>query len=464
MEGARSRRLFVATVALAALIAGCGGDGDARSKDAAAASDSPTSDSDPAVAGGDRAQIAELVDDVQDALLTEDGGLCFELTEAQVRRLAASLGRRGADCHAAVHALYEWRREHAVRTVRSRVLKAPVTGGYGRPLRSTATVADPSGAPYHVGFVTRNGRWRLARFRPATRSGIGVSAGNAAALGGGRLLVRGVDARVPRADGRLYELGAGGDRRRVGDVSCKRVHASSSGIGLCLAVAASGTAYEGIVLDRAYRPSRRFPVEGIPDRARVSPDGRFGAYTSFDAAGSQGYFTTPDEFSTYTRIHDMRNGRELLRLEDLRVTRQGERVPLRGAELWGVTFASAGRFYATLAVARSHYLIAGRVGDRRARVIRDQVECPALSPDGRRIAYKRRVGGRNEWRFHVLDLRDGRDVALAERRSIDDQPEWLGDRLVAYSDDRATFAVPSDGGGAPRLVARQATSPARLGG
>jgi len=49
--------------------------------------------------------------------------------------------------------------------------------------------------------------------------------------------------------------------------------------------------------------------------------------------------------------------------------------------------------------------------------LRRNVECPSLSPDGTRIAFKERVAARGDGRLHVLDLRALRDWQLAERRS-----------------------------------------------
>jgi hypothetical protein len=286
-----------------------------------------------------------------------------------------------------------------------------------------------------------------------------VSAGLRKILGDGRLVVRGVDARAARADGPLYELAADGQPRRVGRLWCKRVAASSDGVGLCFRVDAVGDAYEAVVFDAGYRPVRRFPVKGIPDRARLSPSGRYGAFTSFDPAGAEHYFETPAKFSTYTRILDTRTGETVVRLEDVDVTRGGRAIEAGESDLWGVTFADDDSYYATLAVGKHHYLIRGDIRAGTARVLRDRVECPALSPDGHRIAYKRRIGETNRWRLHVLELGTQNDVALAESRSIDDQPEWIGDDMVAYSDDEATFAVPADGTGSPRRMVSLATSP-----
>ncbi|MEX1141480.1 MAG: hypothetical protein WD993_08575 [Thermoleophilaceae bacterium] len=289
-----------------------------------------------------------------------------------------------------------------------------------------------------------------------------VAGGLGDAPAGSRVLVRAVDPAAPRADGRLYELTADGQARRAGRLACKRVHANGDGDGLCLKLAPNAIDYDGVIFGGDYRPQARFPIDGVPDRARVSPDGRYGGYTSFDSAGSQGYFESSGEFVTFTRILDMRTGRVLLRLEDLTVSRNGGKLDTVSPQFWGLTFPGGDRYYATLASDDRHYLIAGRVGSTRARVVRTHVECPSLSPDGERIAYKRRIPGTNRWRLHVLDLPTGEDVELAETRSIDDQPEWLGDDTIVYSDDKAVLTVPADGSGSPRRAAAHATSPVYL--
>lgn len=136
-----------------------------------------------------------------------------------------------------------------------------------------------------------------------------------------------------------------------------------------------------------------------------------------------------------------------------------------------MTFAKEpGRFYATLASGGTNYLIEGDLSARTARVLRDSVECPSLSPDGRRIAFKRRMPGiRLLWRIHVLDLETGAETAAAESRSVDDQIEWLDDRTILYAHPtnvqkaRASmdvWAVQADGTGEPRLLVPYAESPA----
>ena len=272
--------------------------------------------------------------------------------------------------------------------------------------------------------------------------------------------MRAADPRAPGDNGGLFELVSGAPARRFGKVGCARVHAAPGGPALCVSLTDNGYDYEAVILGEDGEARDRFAVDGFPSRVRVSRDGRYGAYTMFEDE-RHGYFDDSGEFSTTTAIVDMRNGRELLALDDYRMTIDGEPGPPAG-ELWGVTFGDGGRFYATFATGRSHLLIGGRVSSYRLRVIGEDVECPSLSPDGARIAYKRRIGNRNRWRLHVRDLDGGRDRALAETDSVDDQPEWLANGLVAYSKEGAVYAVRADGSGLPMAVADRAASPASL--
>ena len=61
------------------------------------------------------------------------------------------------------------------------------------------------------------------------------------------------------------------------------------------------------------------------------------------------------------------------------------------------------------------------------------MECPALSPDGTRLAFKKRNPGPTiTWRVAVLDLATMKEHVLAERRDVDDQVAWLDDATVMY--------------------------------
>jgi hypothetical protein len=275
------------------------------------------------------------------------------------------------------------------------------------------------------------------------------------------VMVRAVDPREPRLNGHVFVVRNGRVERSAGDrLACERVY-FAAGRGLCLAVGSSGVDYVATIFDSRFRPLHTFALTGLPSRARVSPDGRYGATTVFVAGHA--YLGTSGGFSTTTTIVDMRSGESLGQLEQFEVTKDGRPFDSVDFNFWGVTFArDSNRFYATLGTGGHHYLVEGSVRDRSMRVLRDGVECPSLSPDGRRIAFKSRIGEGTRWRLRVLDLATLDDHGVAETRSIDDQVEWLDDRDLAYSDGENVYTVPADGGGESRLLVGDATSPVSL--
>jgi hypothetical protein len=163
-------------------------------------------------------------------------------------------------------------------------------------------------------------------------------------------------------------------------------------------------------------------------------------------------------------------------LEEFEARREGQ--PFRAIDFnyWGVTFAAGGhRFYASLGTGGMVYLVEGDIARKRVRILRDGVECPSLSPDNTRVAFKKRIvtAGRVTWRLHVLDLATLRETALAETRSVDDQVEWLDDRRILYAlpDDVGpspavthVWVVPAHGGGRPEVFLTEASSPTVLRG
>jgi dipeptidyl aminopeptidase/acylaminoacyl peptidase len=237
---------------------------------------------------------------------------------------------------------------------------------------------------------------------------------------------------------------------------CERVYFAAER-GLCLIPKqnALGAAVRARVFGRDFQPARAANLDGIASRARVSPSGRYGATTTFVA----GHSYQDQGFSTNTSLIDMAGGKVLTDIEDFRVTRDGKPFKAIDFNFWGVTFAPDDRhFYATLQSGGKQYLIEGDLRSRTARVIHEGVECPSLSPDGRRVAFKKRYD--NRWRLTVLDLASGQETPLAETRSVDDQVEWLDDGRILYGLQGDIWVVPADGSGTPQVYLADALSPA----
>jgi hypothetical protein len=244
----------------------------------------------------------------------------------------------------------------------------------------------------------------------------------------------------------------------VTPLECTRVY-YAAGHGLCLARDRSLAAgYKAEIFDSTLRVHDSVDLPGLASRARVSPDGRYGAATMFVSGDS---YAAAGSFSTRTTLIDLASGSRIGDLEQFTVTRGGRQVTAVDVNYWGVTFApDSDRFYATMATGGKTYLIEGSIRGRTAHTLHENVECPSLSPDGTRIAYKKRTGsGSNPWHLTVLDLKTMRETPLAEARSVDDQAEWLDDQHVLYAVDGAVWSVPADGTGRPSRYIAGAGSP-----
>lgn len=254
----------------------------------------------------------------------------------------------------------------------------------------------------------------------------------------------------------------------VDSLRCEVVYVGG-GQGICLSADRGVlTTYLASLFDaRSFAISRSIPLKGIPSRARVSIDGRLAAFTVFVSGHS---YSTMD-FSTQSLIVDTKTGNALADLEDFEVRRDGTVINAPDFNFWGITFTpDARQFFATLSTAGMHYLVRGDIAARSMEVIHENVECPSLSPDATHVAYKKRLTEENRvvWQLQVLELATGRETVLSERRSIDDQLEWLDDTHVLYSvpgnaDARSpstsVWVAPIDAAGAPRLFLENAYSP-----
>jgi hypothetical protein len=257
----------------------------------------------------------------------------------------------------------------------------------------------------------------------------------------------------------LAEIGGSGPGKpTLAPLKCARVY-FANGRGICLARDRSLAAgYKAEVFGSDLRVRHGVAVPGLASRARVSPDGRYGSVTLFVSGDS---YAAAGSFSTRTTLIDLASGSRIADLEQFTVTRGSRQVTAVDVNFWGVTFAAdSDRFYATMATGGKTYLIEGSISARTAHTIHENVECPSLSPDGTRIAYKRRTGSSSRpWRLTVLDLKTMRETSLAEPRSVDDQAEWLDDGHVLYAVDGAVWSVPADGTGRPSRYIAGAGSP-----
>lgn len=311
-----------------------------------------------------------------------------------------------------------------------------------------------------VGFVTLAA---VSRFTsPAGAAGRAAAAARVLAAGSSQdapyLLFR--DLSSPgelHAELALLPLNRPGAPRTLAGLGCERVY-FAAGHGLCLAFDVDPIpGFKAKIFGPDFQVRKSVGLEGFPSRARVSADGRYGAFTIFVS----GHSYHDLQFSTRTAILDMRNGSYVAKnLETFDVTRNGQRIRSRDFNFWGVTFAgNSSRFYATLWTKGKAYLVEGDLRSRAMRVLRENAECPSLAPDGTRLVYKKRINASGVWRFYVLDLATGRERPLADAHSRDDQVEWLDNERVAYGAEGKIWALPADGSGSPEVLVEHASSP-----
>ncbi|MFC1432388.1 TolB-like translocation protein [Streptacidiphilus sp. N1-3] len=272
---------------------------------------------------------------------------------------------------------------------------------------------------------------------------------------------------VPAGSATTAASGTGTTAQRTASgLKCLRFY-TAAGTGVCLqsVPGALTPSNRALIVDSDLHTLHTFPLAGTPSRARVSPSGHFAAWTVFVGGESYGAAF----FSTRTSIVDTRTWRLVPSLESFAITLDGKAYHNIDVNFWGVTFAADDdTFYATLGTGGHTYLVRGSISRQTVTTLVQNVECPSLSPDGTRIAYKKRILAKASlWHEYVLDLSTLKETPLAEHHSVDDQATWLDDDTVAYalptpgdSGSSDLWSVPADGTGSPHLLLSGAFSPA----
>jgi hypothetical protein len=253
----------------------------------------------------------------------------------------------------------------------------------------------------------------------------------------------------------------GGARAFTG-TACDRVYATAEVMSCLVTERGVVTKYRLDELSTDGSVLQSASVPGIPSRTRLSPDGSLVASTTFVS----GHSYMQVGFSTATAIRDV-GGSSHGDLEKFQLNINGKDVAPVDRNVWGVTFVDDNLFYATVGTGGHTYLVKGDLAARTLTSVRENAECPSVSPDGTHIAYKVANEGDPHWTFAVLDLATGTQTVLAgETANVDDQAEWLDDDTILYGLPRAdepgvtdVWTLDTRADATPELLIQQAWSP-----
>lgn len=267
---------------------------------------------------------------------------------------------------------------------------------------------------------------------------------------------------VDQTDGRnRVDVLASDGSRTAGTLHCQRVY-TAGGTTVCLRLAGLGPSYEVAVLDSSGATVKTVGLAGVPSRAKVSASGKIVSWTVFVVGDS---YAVPGGFSTRTGYIDLRDGTVVESLEHFTSTIEGKVEQRENANYWGITVASDDRtFYATLGSGSQNWLVKGDLRTKTIETVRPGAECPSLSPDGTRVAYKKRSGSLGAWQLTVLDLATGEETPIPNSQGMDDQATWLDNSTLAYArvpqgQAPAIYSSAADGSGEAVLLAASASSP-----
>lgn len=219
--------------------------------------------------------------------------------------------------------------------------------------------------------------------------------------------------------------------RAFSTIAGDRIDAVNGAASCLRTVRGIATRFEAELLDESWESVRTWPLPGVPSRTRLSDDGSLVVTTSFVTGHS--YATVG--FSTATEVHNT-DGTSSGNIERFAFTVDGKPFVAADRDSCGVTFVDDESFHATAASASAGttWSVRGSLSAQTLESVREGVECPSLSPDRTRVAFKKDVGrgGTVHWSVAVLDLESSTETVLGEARSVDDQVKWLDNSTVLY--------------------------------
>ena len=254
--------------------------------------------------------------------------------------------------------------------------------------------------------------------------------------------------------------------RAISDVVCDRVDAIDATFACLRTVRGIAPTYTAEMYADDGTVLQQWPLPGIPSRTRMNDDGTLVATTAFVTGHS--YATIG--FSTETVIR-VPGGESLGSLEEWTLIVDGQPAAPVDRNFWGVTFVDDTSFYATVGMTSegTTHLVTGDLTTRTLTTIAQNVECPSISPDRTRLAFKRVTAGTGptaHWTPAVFDIATRAVTLLPEPRSIDDQIEWLDDDTVLYGMPRDgeagtsdVWSLAADGSSPPQVFLEHAWSP-----
>ncbi len=231
----------------------------------------------------------------------------------------------------------------------------------------------------------------------------------------------------------------------VDDLACLRLHSAENGDLIC-----SNSSQKNAIGILDYGPlnttwysanlkkSVMFPIDPSNkrySRARIAKDGTTMAWTNFTSNAGYADSGMGYKFSTVTYVGQIIDGKPVqTNLEQWALFKNKFKISAEDLNYWGVTFHpnNSKQFLVTASVQGIHYLAQGDMNTQQINIIHSGVECPSYSPDGKRIAFKKRATA-TTWSPAILELSTLKETVFNQLGySVDDQIDWLDSQTLIY--------------------------------